>query len=98
MRKKNAQKKKKKKVRAACPASRCCPRGPRVTPSPGPVGAAHAAASARPPVQVDSLFRIAHTDPWVSGDPRRTSRTVSIQNTRASGNAIHGKVNGIITP
>lgn len=41
--------------------------------------------------QADSLFRIHHTDPWVSGDPNRTSRTISIQNNRSSGGAIHGK-------
>lgn len=41
--------------------------------------------------QVDSLFRLVHTDPWVGGDPFRTSRTCSIQNTRTSGNAVHGK-------
>ena len=42
-------------------------------------------------MQVDSLFRINHTDPWVRGDPYRTSRTINFQNTRSSGNAIHGK-------
>ncbi len=41
--------------------------------------------------QVDSLYRLVHTDPWVGGDAYRTSRTVSIQNTRTSGNAIHSK-------
>lgn len=40
---------------------------------------------------MDSLFRINHTDPWVGGDPSRTSRTISLQNTRASGAAIHGR-------
>ena len=39
----------------------------------------------------DSLFRIYHTDPWVRGDPSRTSRTISLQNTKSSGNAVHGK-------
>ena len=29
--------------------------------------------------QVDSLFRVNHTDPWVKGDPYRTSRTISLQ-------------------
>ena len=42
-------------------------------------------------LQVDGLFRINHTDPWVKGDPYRTSRTISIQNTRQSGNAVHGR-------
>jgi hypothetical protein len=44
-----------------------------------------------PGAQVDSLFRINHTDPWVGGDPFRTSRTISLQNTRASGAAVHGR-------
>ena len=42
--------------------------------------------------QMDSLFRINHTDPWVGGDAHRTSRTINFQNTRTSGNAIHGRV------
>lgn len=29
--------------------------------------------------QVDSLFRISHTDPWVGGDAHRTSRTINFQ-------------------
>ena len=29
--------------------------------------------------QVDSLFRISHTDPWVGGDVHRTSRTINFQ-------------------
>ncbi|KAK3280296.1 Outer envelope protein 80, chloroplastic [Cymbomonas tetramitiformis] len=41
--------------------------------------------------QVDSLFRVNHTDPWVWGDKYRTSRSISMQNTRSSGNAVHGK-------
>lgn len=41
--------------------------------------------------QVDSLYRLVHTDPWVGGDAYRTSRTVSVQNTRTSGNPIHSK-------
>lgn len=40
---------------------------------------------------MDSLFRINHTDPWVGGDAHRTSRTINFQNTRTSGNAIHGR-------
>jgi outer membrane protein insertion porin family len=40
---------------------------------------------------VDSLFRVNHTDPWVKGDPYRTSRTISLQNTRTSGNPVHGR-------
>lgn len=42
--------------------------------------------------QLDSLFQVSHTDPWVGGDAFRTSRTCSLMNTRNSGNAIHGKV------
>jgi hypothetical protein len=30
-------------------------------------------------IQVDSLFRISHTDPWVGGDVHRTSRTINFQ-------------------
>ncbi|GIL91181.1 hypothetical protein Vretimale_18825 [Volvox reticuliferus] len=42
--------------------------------------------------QVDKLFRITHTDPWVNSDPHRTSRTIHIMNNRTSGNLIHGRV------
>jgi outer membrane protein insertion porin family len=41
--------------------------------------------------QVDKLFRLHHTDPWLPGDPHRTSRTVSLQNTRAAGAPTHGR-------
>ncbi|GFR47681.1 hypothetical protein Agub_g9427, partial [Astrephomene gubernaculifera] len=41
--------------------------------------------------QVDKLFRIQHTDPWVNSDPHRTSRTIQLMNNRTSGNAVHGK-------
>ena len=34
--------------------------------------------------QMDSTFRVAHTDPWVRGDAYRTSRTISAQNTKVS--------------
>ena len=37
------------------------------------------------------MFRINHTDPWVRGDPYRTSRTISLQNVRTSGNPVHGR-------
>ena len=40
--------------------------------------------------QVDSTFRVAHTDPWVRGDPFRTSRIISAQNTKVSAAAVHG--------
>lgn len=32
--------------------------------------------------QADSLFRLQWVDPWVAGDPNRTSRTLSVMNTR----------------
>ena len=35
--------------------------------------------------QSDSTFRISHTDPWVRGDPHRTSRTISLQSNKTSG-------------
>lgn len=41
--------------------------------------------------QVDSLFRINYVDPWVRSDPHRTSRSITLQNTRSSGNTIHGR-------
>jgi hypothetical protein len=41
--------------------------------------------------QVDSTFRISLTDPWVWKDQYRTSRTVYLNNTTSSGNAVHGK-------
>lgn len=42
--------------------------------------------------QVDKIFRIEHTDPWLRGDRYRTSRTVQLLNNRTSGAAIHGRV------
>ena len=42
-------------------------------------------------LQVDSTFRVTHTDPWVRGDAYRTSRTTSLQNTKTSAAAIHGR-------
>lgn len=35
--------------------------------------------------QSDTTFRISHTDPWVRGDPHRTSRTISLQSNKTSG-------------
>jgi hypothetical protein len=32
--------------------------------------------------QADSLFRLQWVDPWIHGDPNRTSRTLSVMNTR----------------
>lgn len=43
-------------------------------------------------LQVDKIFRIEHTDPWLRNDPYRTSRTVQLLNNRTSGAAIHGQV------
>lgn len=42
--------------------------------------------------QLDSTFRVTHTDPWVRGDAYRTSRTISAQNTKTSAAPIHGRV------
>lgn len=41
--------------------------------------------------QTDSTFRLMHIDPWVRGDPYRTSRTIHAQNTKTSAVAIHGR-------
>uniref|UniRef100_A0A383VQ38 Bacterial surface antigen (D15) domain-containing protein n=1 Tax=Tetradesmus obliquus TaxID=3088 RepID=A0A383VQ38_TETOB len=41
--------------------------------------------------QADSLFRLQWVDPWIRGDPNRTSMTLSMMNTRTSAAAIHGK-------
>ncbi|KAM5582628.1 hypothetical protein ABKV19_002849 [Rosa sericea] len=40
--------------------------------------------------QIDSLFRINYSDPWISGDDMRTSRTIMVQNSRTPGTLIHG--------
>ncbi|XP_024370540.1 outer envelope protein 80, chloroplastic [Physcomitrium patens] len=40
--------------------------------------------------QVDSMFRINYTDPWIEGDDKRTSRSINIQNSRAPGTTVHG--------
>eukprot|EP00271_Cylindrocystis_brebissonii_P001837 TRINITY_DN1213_c0_g1_i1.p1 TRINITY_DN1213_c0_g1~~TRINITY_DN1213_c0_g1_i1.p1 ORF type:complete len:900 (+),score=147.38 TRINITY_DN1213_c0_g1_i1:214-2913(+) len=40
--------------------------------------------------QVDFMFRFNYTDPWLTGDQCRTSRTVSIQTSRSPGSTIHG--------
>lgn len=29
--------------------------------------------------QIDSIFRINYTDPWIEGDDKRTSRTIMVQ-------------------
>ncbi|KAJ0988151.1 hypothetical protein J5N97_006507 [Dioscorea zingiberensis] len=40
--------------------------------------------------QIDSIFRINYTDPWIEGDNKRTSRTIMIQNSRTPGTLVHG--------
>ncbi|CAM8972898.1 hypothetical protein QQ045_028831 [Rhodiola kirilowii] len=40
--------------------------------------------------QVDSIFRINYTDPWIEGDDKRTSRSITIQNSRTPGTLVHG--------
>lgn len=41
--------------------------------------------------QLDSTFRVSHTEPWVRGDAFRTSRTISAQNTKTSAAPVHGR-------
>ncbi|CAH9109731.1 unnamed protein product [Cuscuta europaea] len=40
--------------------------------------------------QIDSIYRINYTDPWVEGDDKRTSRSIMVQNSRAPGTLVHG--------
>ncbi|KAL6966439.1 Outer envelope protein 80, chloroplastic, variant 2 [Sarracenia purpurea var. burkii] len=40
--------------------------------------------------QIDSIFRINYTDPWIEGDDKRTSRSIMIQNSRTPGMLVHG--------
>ncbi|ONH99301.1 hypothetical protein PRUPE_6G023900 [Prunus persica] len=40
--------------------------------------------------QIDSIFRINYSDPWIAGDDMRTSRTIMVQNSRTPGTLIHG--------
>ncbi|KAH9324576.1 hypothetical protein KI387_004754, partial [Taxus chinensis] len=40
--------------------------------------------------QIDSLFRLNYTDPWIEGDEKRTSRSITLQNSRTPGVSIHG--------
>ncbi|CAA0805777.1 Outer envelope protein 80- chloroplastic [Striga hermonthica] len=44
--------------------------------------------------QIDSLFRVNYTDPWIEGDDKRTSRTIMIQNSRTPGTLVHGNQPG----
>ncbi|TYH04593.1 hypothetical protein ES288_A08G019200v1 [Gossypium darwinii] len=40
--------------------------------------------------QIDSTFRINYTDPWIEGNDKQTSRTITVQNSRSSGTLVHG--------
>ncbi|XP_022753573.1 outer envelope protein 80, chloroplastic-like isoform X2 [Durio zibethinus] len=40
--------------------------------------------------QIDSIFRINFTDPWIEGDDNQTSRTIIVQNSRTPGTLVHG--------
>ncbi|TYI38303.1 hypothetical protein ES332_A02G017000v1 [Gossypium tomentosum] len=40
--------------------------------------------------QIDSIFCINYTDPWIEGDDKRTSRTIIIFNSRTPGTLVHG--------
>ncbi|KAH6830711.1 outer envelope protein of 80 kDa [Perilla frutescens var. hirtella] len=40
--------------------------------------------------QIDSIFRMNYTDPWIEGDDKRTSRAIMIQNSRTPGTLVHG--------
>ncbi|EOY32606.1 Outer envelope protein of 80 kDa isoform 4 [Theobroma cacao] len=42
--------------------------------------------------QIDSIFRINYTDPWIEGDDKRTSRTIIVQNSRTPGTLVHGNL------
>ncbi|CAN1158182.1 Outer envelope protein 80, chloroplastic [Linum perenne] len=44
--------------------------------------------------QIDSIFRMNYTDPWIQGDDNRTSRTIMVQNSRTPGNLVHGNQSG----
>ncbi|XP_038698414.1 outer envelope protein 80, chloroplastic-like [Tripterygium wilfordii] len=40
--------------------------------------------------QIDSIFCVNYTDPWIEGDDKRTSRTIMVQNSRTPGTLVHG--------
>ncbi|KAG4132301.1 hypothetical protein ERO13_D08G023700v2 [Gossypium hirsutum] len=44
--------------------------------------------------QIDSTFRINYTDPWIEGNDKQTSRTITVQNSRSSGTLVHGNQHG----
>lgn len=48
--------------------------------------------------QVDSMFRFNYTDPWIEGDDKRTSRSITVQNSRTPGTIVHGIKRGAEGP
>ncbi|XP_010673607.2 outer envelope protein 80, chloroplastic isoform X1 [Beta vulgaris subsp. vulgaris] len=40
--------------------------------------------------QIDSIFRINYTVPWIEGDDKRTQQSIMIQNSRTPGTLVHG--------
>ncbi|KAK4787965.1 hypothetical protein SAY86_019284 [Trapa natans] len=44
--------------------------------------------------QIDSIFRVNYTDPWIEGDDKRTSRTIMVQNSTTPGSLVHGNQPG----
>ncbi|XP_074310543.1 outer envelope protein 80, chloroplastic-like [Silene latifolia] len=40
--------------------------------------------------QIDSIFRVNYTVPWIEGDDKRTQRSIMIQNSRTPGTLVHG--------
>ncbi|KMZ56006.1 Outer envelope protein 80, chloroplastic [Zostera marina] len=40
--------------------------------------------------QIDSIYRINYTDPWIDGDEKRTSSSFTIQNSKTPGTLVHG--------
>ncbi|WOK92947.1 outer envelope protein 80, chloroplastic isoform X1 [Canna indica] len=40
--------------------------------------------------QIDSIYRMNYTDPWIEGDNKRTSRMIMVQNSRTPGTLVHG--------
>ncbi|KAE9600369.1 putative bacterial surface antigen (D15), POTRA domain-containing protein [Lupinus albus] len=44
--------------------------------------------------QIDSIFRINYTDPWIQGDDKRTSGTIMVQNSRTPGTIVHSNEDG----
>ncbi|XP_068641814.1 outer envelope protein 80, chloroplastic isoform X2 [Aristolochia californica] len=44
--------------------------------------------------QIDSIFRVNYTDPWIEGDDKRTSRSIMVQNSRTPGMLVHGTQTG----